>query len=1102
MLSCNVCKKLVDESCKKSIFCDICNSWIHFQNCSRLSVSEFDALSHNSSNWACPKCLDRTLPFFDSEHLSNCKPKPTPNSTSRINENVRSLLSDLNSIVHSMDNDADSINFHTTSCKYYECEDFNNLNLNPRSLSAFHLNIASMAKHFDEFNTLLALLRHEFSFIGITETRFIKGSPPTFNYHIEGYQCLSTPTESSAGGSLLYISDQYNFIPRTDLDDIMYQSKYLESSFAEMILPNTTNLIVGSIYRHPCMSTNSFNRDFLKPLLNKVSIEKKQILLLGDFNKNLLKLNEDAELSAFIDILGSHLILPQILLPTRITATSKTLIDNIFFSVTGQPSISGNLIHMISDHLPQFFILPDQLTNNSEKNIQYQNWSKFDEHNFILDYLDIDWGVEFNSPGPIDPNSCFDIFNSKIQKLVDRHVPTGRLTKRQIKTQQKPWITSAIIKSMSKRDFYFRKFTKAKDPDSKSEFRQLFKRYRNMIVSLCRQSKTNHYTNYFNLFSNNMHKIWEGVRSIISTKPSKSNIPTSIRVDGKLETNQIDIANSFNDFFTSIANSIRNKIPPTSKRYSDYLKNPNPDSIFLSPVTQEEIIGIIGNISPGKSSGPNSIPIKILRLLENDISKPISILINLSFESGIFPRSLKTSRVVPVYKNKGSSIDVSNYRPISLLSNIEKIYEKVMYNRIIGFLNNHDILYPKQFGFRKQHSTSQAVLTIVERIRHCLDKGELACGVFVDLQKAFDTVDHKILLSKLNHYGIRGKANDWFRSYLTGRLQYVSIGEFKSQLKAILHGVPQGSVLGPLLFLLYINDLHNCIKSSETYHFADDTHLLKFSKSLESLCRGMNADLKRLVCWLNANKISLNSSKTEFLVFRSQSRRLEFLPFLILCGKRIYPSKSVKYLGVHVDEHLSWKYHVSSVATKLQRANGMLSKIRHYVPLKSLLNIYHAIFSSHLSYACQVWGTRDTTVAHRILTLQKAALRLITFSEPRSPSLPIFAELGILKFFDLVKVLNIQFIHKFLNSNLPSDTLTSLKFDRISHSHETRCNTIGLLIEPTVNTSTFGSFSFSRISTLQWNNLQRNYPDTNLTNCKLSTIKSLATSFYMSQYIN
>ena len=554
--------------------------------------------------------------------------------------------------------------------------------------------------------------------------------------------------------------------------------------------------------------------------------------------------------------------------------------------------------------------------------------------------------------------------------------------------------------------------------------------------------------------------------------------------------------------FLIALNSIRDGIPPTSKRYSDYLKNANPHSIFMSPVSQDEIIKIIGSFSPNKSSGPNSIPIKILKLLKNDISKPISFLINLSLESGIFPKTLKTSRVVPVYKNKGSPLEVSNYRPISLLSNIEKIYEKVMYGKLMGFLNQHNILYSRQFGFRKQHSTSHAVLTIVERIRQCLDKGELACGVFVDLQKAFDTVDHEILLSKLSHYGIRGIANNWFRSYLTGRFQFVSIGNFSSKLKAILHGVPQGSVLGPLLFLLYINDLHNCIKSSETYQFAGDTHLLNFSKSLESLCRGMNADLKRLICWLNANKISLNASKTEFLVFRSQFRKLEFTPFLMLSGKRIYPSQSVKYLGVHVDEHLSWKFHVSSVATKLQRANGMLSKIRHHVPLKSILNIYHAIFSSYLLYACQVWGTRDSTITHRILTLQKSALRLLTFREPRSPSAPIFAELGILKFFDLVKVLNICFVHNFLNSNLPTDTLNSLSFQKISHSHGTRYNSIGLLVEPSSRTTTFGSFSFSRLSTLQWNQLQSNFPNVNLTNLKSSKIKSLATEFLLRQYIN
>lgn len=210
--------------------------------------------------------------------------------------------------------------------------------------------------------------------------------------------------------------------------------------------------------------------------------------------------------------------------------------------------------------------------------------------------------------------------------------------------------------------------------------------------------------------------------------PPKAPSPLSIQKGATLITEPGEIANGFNDFFTSIADSIRAKIPTTSKRFSSYLKNPNPHSIFLSPVTQEEVIEIVGDFSLVKSSGPHSIPIKILKLLKNDISLPISLLINLSFESGIFPSSLKTSRVVPVFK-KGTPLEVSNYRPISLLSNIEKIYEKVIYKRLIDFLNRSNMLYTKQFGFRKHYSTPHTVLNIVECIRQCLDQDEFACTV-------------------------------------------------------------------------------------------------------------------------------------------------------------------------------------------------------------------------------------------------------------------------------------------------------------------------------------------------------------------------------------
>ena len=220
--------------------------------------------------------------------------------------------------------------------------------------------------------------------------------------------------------------------------------------------------------------------------------------------------------------------------------------------------------------------------------------------------------------------------------------------------------------------------------------------------------------------------------------------------------------------------------------------------------------------------------------------------------TGVFPSVLKTAKVVPVFK-KDSKLDYSNYRPISLISNVEKILEKLMYKRLYTFLNSNNIIYNLQFGFRQQYSTSHALVNITENIRKPLDGGNIGCGIFVDLQKAFDTVDHQILLTKLNHYGICGVSNDWFKSYLSNRNQYVSINGFDYGLAAMNCGVPQGSVLGPLLFLLHINDLNHTITFCKVHHFADDTNLLCVSNSIKRMNKLVNAGLKHLIHWLNAN---------------------------------------------------------------------------------------------------------------------------------------------------------------------------------------------------------------------------------------------------------
>ena len=360
------------------------------------------------------------------------------------------------------------------------------------------------------------------------------------------------------------------------------------------------------------------------------------------------------------------------------------------------------------------------------------------------------------------------------------------------------------------------------------------------------------------------------------------------------------------------------------------------------------------------------------------------------------------------------------------------------------------------------------------------------------------------MIKKLDHYGIRGTLNKWFESYLKNRKQHVSVLGFDSDNQAINHGVPQGSVLGPLLFLIYINDLHRSVKHSSMYHFADDTNLLSIGNNFNSLQSKLNKDLKCLYKWLLANKISLNAAKTELIIFRKPLQDIPNLKIKIN-GKRISPVSSLKYLGVFLDCYLNGSAHSLQLITKLQRALGMIAKTRHYLKdsLSQLLSLYHSIFSSHMIYGCQTWGLVTNKYTKKIQTLQNRALRLISFSD-RSTTVvhtsELYKNLKLLKLNDLITLKNILFIHDFFNKNLPESFNNYFQLSLGMHGHSTRNASVSNIFIPQTESVRYGRNSFKSKATSAWNFFCDKYQNKDLISLPKNQLKHLIINHYLDSY--
>lgn len=513
------------------------------------------------------------------------------------------------------------------------------------------------------------------------------------------------------------------------------------------------------------------------------------------------------------------------------------------------------------------------------------------------------------------------------------------------------------------------------------------------------------------------------MKEIIGKSKIVSNtLPRKVTVNDKDICDNTEIAEKFNNFFVNVGPNLASKISPPSRSFESYFENLN-NSIETTILSEEELIKSFKSLKRNKAAGIDDISSNVVLQIADELKTPLLHIFNSSINTGNVPEKLKIAKVTPIFKSGQSSV-LSNYRPISVLPVFSKLLERIIYNRIYGYFKDNSLLYEKQFGFQNNNSTEHAILSLVDNISDSFDKGNFTLGVFIDLSKAFDTVNHKILLKKLEKYGIKGIVLKWFESYLSGRQQCVNINQTKrSSYLNITCGVPQGSILGPLLFLIYVNDLPIASPALSTIMFADDTNLFYSSSNIENLFHKVNRELIKISDWFKANKLSLNAKKTKYTLFHSCQQKKFLpnnLPFLSIENNEIIQENVTKFLGVLIDENLSWKTHINSVNSKISKNIGLLYKARPFVKTDCMKQLYFSFVHGYLTYANIAWASTHKTKLKPLYRRQKHAARVIFNKDRFTHAQPLLQEMKALNIFQLNIFQNILFMFKYRLTLLPS----------------------------------------------------------------------------------
>lgn len=751
------------------------------------------------------------------------------------------------------------------------------------------------------------------------------------NYIIVSYFCRKYYKH---GGVLLAVNKRWN---ATKIDQIAHFSKEKDIELAGAIITNI-NTIAIAIYRSPKANMEYFINKLTELIhWTTETYPGKQIIVSGDFNINFLTLNKESQ--TLTNLMLEYGFKSMGYEPSRYCKTAANLIDNIFINTRPCTYEFFTKELHLSDHQAQILKLP---ISTHSQNYTYKRYAHRkitpDKLTLLKQKLDSNnWLNFFESK---NANEAYTAFQNLLENLLDEYIPL-QISKNHDKNRIK-WVDKELVemrKQLEALDIIKR--VRKEDSEAKRAYNS-FKIIYNDKIEEVRKKKNE------NIISQATNK-QKAIANLIKRECKSSNTHT---------TNKLT-ADEFNSYFANVGKNISYKMGDTSETPQSLLEKTRAacsTTFYVFDCTKEEVYKIIRRMKLKKSMDIYNMNTEIIKVLEREICEPITLIINKCLSEETFPNELKCAKVIPIYKKIGNREECERYRPISILPVLSKIFETLLKNRITNFLEKNKLLNDHQHGYRKHKSTTTALLAAFEKISNALDDKKLISMLNLDLSKAFDAVPHDILMNKLFHYGFRGRIYNIMKAYLTNRHQIVSWNGSLSSKLEISHGVPQGSILGPILFIIYINDLQVNQALLQTL-YCDDTSFLISVESKNELKTKTDEILKEADIWFTTNKLKCNIEKTEEIAFSARG------------------DHSIKFLGINIDSQLNWNKHIEESSKKISKGLGIMKRIKRLSTKNVIKMTYYMHVHSLLSYGILIWGSSSAT--NKILKLQKKAIRIL-----------------------------------------------------------------------------------------------------------------------------